>query len=355
MSLQTNKNRAAPPTGTVLVIGSETTNILIDKRSGLVALAVCAVALTLVVLALLWGDFPIAVREVIDVVLGGGEGLVRTVVLEWRLPRALAALLFGAALAVSGALFQTITRNPLASPDIMGLANGSYTGMILALIFLGGSWSTLVAGSLIGGIAAAAVIYILALRDGLQGFRFIIVGIGVSAILASVNTWLLLRVELEVALFASAWGAGTLNTITAATLVPAGLAIAVLFCLLPMVLAPLRQMSLGDDAAASTGAAIKPARLAAIAIAIGLVSAVTSVAGPISFIALSAPQIARRLARSTEIPLLATGATGGVLLLASDLIAQHVIPLSLPVGVVTVVFGGVYLVLLLIREARRTM
>ena len=342
------------PAASLLVIGHDRTNIVVDRRAVMVTVCAGAVVLGLMILALLLGDFPLTIGEMAGVLLGQGEGLARTVVLEWRLPRAIAAVLFGAALAVSGALFQTVTRNPLASPDIMGLANGSYTGMILALVVLGGSWPMLVTGSLVGGLAAAAVIYLLALRDGLQGFRFIMVGIGVSAILASFNTWLLLRVDVDVALFASAWGAGTLNTITPATLIPTGFGIIVLLCLLPAVIVPLRQLSLGDDAAASTGAAVKPARLAAIAIAIGLVSAVTAVSGPIAFIALSAPQITRRLAGTAEIPLAASAVVGGLLLLASDLVAQHVIPVTLPVGVVTVVLGGLYLVWLLVREARRT-
>ena len=341
------------PTASLLVIGNDRANIVVDRRAVMVGLCAGVLVLGLLILALLLGDFPLTFPEIIDVFLGRGEGLTRTVVLEWRLPRAIAAVLFGAALGVSGALFQTITRNPLASPDIMGLANGSYTGMILALIFLGGSWHMLVAGSLVGGVAAATLIYLLALRDGLQGFRFIMVGIGVSAILASLNTWLLLRVDVDVALFASAWGAGTLNTITQATLLPTGLGIMVLFCLLPAVMAPLRQLSLGEDAAASSGADIAPARLGGIAIAIGLVSAVTALSGPIAFIALSAPQIARRLSRTAEIPLATTGIIGGLLLLVADLIAQHVIPLTVPVGVVTLVLGGLYLVWLLIKIDRR--
>jgi len=260
---------------------------------------------------------------------------------------------FGAALAVAGAVFQSVTRNPLASPDIIGLANGSFTGMLVALLLLGGSWPLLTAGSLIGGLLAAVAIYLLAYRTGLQGFRFIVVGIGVSAMLASVNTWMLLRVELETALFASAWGAGTLNSVTTSTLLPAGALIVLLLALLSLVTPAIRQLDLGDDAAAATGVAVNRARLVAITIAVGLVSAVTAVAGPIAFVALAAPQITRRLTRSAGIPFAATAAVGGVLLLGSDLIAQHVIPLTVPVGVVTVVLGGGYLVWLLIHESRR--
>ena len=311
------------------------------------------VILVLGILALALGDFPLTVGQVIGAFSGQTVGLERTVVLEWRLPRAAAAAVFGAALAVAGAIFQTITRNPLASPDIIGLANGSFTGMLVALLLLGGSWPLLTAGSLIGGIVAAIVIYLLAFRGGLQGFRFIVVGIGVSAMLASANTWMLLRADLDTALFASAWGAGTLNTVTAATAIPAGLCVIGLLVLVPFLVAPLRQLELGDDAARATGAAVGPTRVAAIAIGVCLVSVVTAVAGPIAFVALAAPQVARRLSRSPGIPFGASALVGGALLLGSDLVAQHVIPLTVPVGVVTIVIGGAYLVWLLIHEARR--
>ena len=336
-----------------LVLGSGRFSVIVAVRSLIVGLAAAALSVVLGLVALALGDFPLTLTEVVGVLAGQVQGLPAIVVTEWRLPRAVAAIVFGAALAVAGAIFQSVTRNPLASPDIIGLANGSFTGMLVALLLLGGSWPLLTAGSLIGGLLAAVAIYLLAYRTGLQGFRFIVVGIGVSAMLASVNTWMLLRVELETALFASAWGAGTLNSVTTSTLLPAGALIVLLLALLSLVTPAIRQLDLGDDAAAATGVAVNRARLVAITIAVGLVSAVTAVAGPIAFVALAAPQITRRLTRSAGIPFAATAAVGGVLLLGSDLIAQHVIPLTVPVGVVTVVLGGGYLVWLLIHESRR--
>ena len=336
-----------------VVVGVRDLRIVIGLRSALVGLVVALATVFLALLALALGDFPMTLAEVVGVFTGQVDDLPRIVVLEWRLPRAAAAVLFGAALAVAGAIFQTVTRNPLASPDIIGLANGSFTGMLVALLMLGGSWPLLTAGSLIGGLVAAVVIYLLAFRGGLHGFRFIVVGIGISAMLASVNTWMLLRAELETALFASAWGAGTLNSVTATTAVPAGICIVVLLALLPLVTPAIRQLDLGDDAASATGVAVGRTRLAAIIIAVCLVSVVTAVAGPIAFVALAAPQITRRLTRSPGIPFVTTGVVGGALLLGSDLIAQHVIPLTVPVGVVTVVLGGSYLVWLLIHESRR--
>lgn len=335
-----------------LVIGSDRLHLVLGARSVAVTLLACAVTAVLGVLALALGDFPLSSADVLGVITGETGGFARTVVLEWRLPRAASAVLFGAALAVAGAVFQTLTRNPLASPDIIGLANGSFTGMLIALLMLGGSWPLLTAGSLIGGLLAAVAIYLLAYRDGLQGFRFIVVGIGVSAVLSSFNTWMLLRAELETALFASAWGAGTLNNVTVTTAVPAGICVVLLLALMPLLSPSLRQLDLGDDAARATGVRVARVRPAAIVVAVGLVSVVTSVAGPIAFVALAAPQIARRLTRSPGIPFGAAGAVGALLLLGSDLIAQHVLPLTVPVGVVTIVLGGGYLVWLLIHQAR---
>jgi len=335
----------------------ETARPINGRRPARRTLLVCAAALLAIVVAgiagLALGDYPLTTDEVIGVLTGRVDGLARTVVLDWRLPRVLAAIGFGAALGVSGAIFQTLTRNPLASPDIIGLANGSFTGMLVALLLLGGSWPALMAGSLLGGLAAAVAIFILALRQGLSGFRFIVVGIGVSAMLAAFNSWLLLRADLDVALFAAAWGAGTLNTATATVVWPALACLVVLFAVLPFAARALRQLELGDDVAAATGVRLTRERAILIGLAVALVSAVTAVAGPIAFIALAAPQIARRLTRSPGIPLVATGLVGGVLLLASDLVAQHLIPLTVPVGVVTVVVGGLYLTQLLLRERRR--
>jgi iron complex transport system permease protein len=333
-----------------------TSGTIAGRRPARRTLLVCAAALLVIVVAaiagLALGDYPLTTDEVIDVLTGRIDGLARTVVLEWRLPRVLAAIGFGAALGVSGAIFQTLTRNPLASPDIIGLANGSFTGMLIALLLLGGSWPALMAGSLLGGLAAAVAIFLLAFRQGLSGFRFIVVGIGVSAMLAAFNSWLLLRADLDVALFAAAWGAGTLNTATATVVWPALGCLVVLFAALPFAARPLRQLELGDDVAAATGVRLTRERAILIGLAVALVSAVTAVAGPIAFIALAAPQIARRLTRSPGIPLVATGLVGGVLLLASDLVAQHLIPLTVPVGVVTVVVGGLYLTQVLLRERR---
>jgi len=322
-------------------------------RSILVASVVVAVVLVLGIVSLGVGTYVVAPDAVVRTLLGAGETMDRVVIVEWRLPRTLAAITLGALLAVAGALFQTVTRNPLASPDILGLSNGAFTGMLIALVLVSSSWQSLTVGALIGGVATAVVIWVLSYRGGIQGFRLIVIGIGVAAMLASFNTWMLLQIELETAMFASAWGTGTLNAVTAGSLGGALLSAAP-FVLVATVLGPsLRQLDLGDDVAAASGARPNLARGIALVVGVALVAAATSVAGPIAFVSLAAPQVARFVARTPHLSLGLSAVFGAVILLASDMVAQHLLPVALPVGVVTVSVGGAYLVLMIVLEIRR--
>lgn len=325
----------------------------VRARSVTVGLVFTVTILLLGILSLGLGTYQLSPAQVLQTFLQGGESLDRTVVLQWRLPRTLAAISLGALLGMAGAVFQTVTRNPLASPDILGLSNGAFTGMLLSIVFVSSSWPVMTAGAITGGLLTALVIWLLAQRGGVQGFRLIVIGIGVAAMLASANTWMLLEVELETAMFASAWGAGTLNGVTTAPLIGA-LLCAIPLVILLLILAPrLRQLDLGEDAATSTGARPGTARTLALLLAVGLVSLATAVIGPVAFIALAAPQIARRVAATPYLSLILSGLLGGFLLLGSDLIAQHLLPGALPVGVVTVTVGGLYLVTTIIQEIRR--
>ncbi|ARJ03845.1 iron-enterobactin transporter permease [Cnuibacter physcomitrellae] len=321
-------------------------------RSVVVGAAALVAVLVLTVLSLGWGTYTVAPDAVIRALLGSGDAMDTTVVVGWRLPRTLAAVSIGALLAIAGALFQTVTRNPLASPDILGLSNGAFTGMLVTLVLVSASWPARAVGALVGCLAASAVIWLLASRGGVQGFRLIVVGIGVSAMLASLNTWMLLQIELETAMFASSWGQGSLNGVTGDAL--AG----VLACVTPFAVAAfalvpaLRQIELGDDVAAASG--VRPPLVRALALLVGvvLVAATTAIAGPVAFVALAAPQIARRLAGSPTLSLALSAVVGSLLLLASDLVAQHLLPVPLPVGVVTVSVGGLYLIVVIVSEIR---
>lgn len=325
----------------------------LSSRPVLVGVGLTLATAVLAVFALGMGDYPLTPAEVLRAFVNT-QDFSSTVVLEWRLPRITAAAVFGAALAVAGALFQTLTRNPLGSPDIIGFSTGAYTGVILATIVFGGAFVGTTGGAILGGLGTALLVYLLAYRKGMQGYRLIIVGIGVTAALHAVNSWILLRTQTEVAMSAAIWGAGSLSLTSWTDVVPA---VAVVLATLPLILAtvrPLRQLELGDDVAASHGVRVEPTRLLILGVGVLLTALVTATTGPIAFVALAAPQIARRLARSTGIPLTHSALTGAVLLLGADMVAQQALAQPIPVGMVTVVLGGAYLCFLLVSESKRS-
>ncbi|MFJ2145968.1 FecCD family ABC transporter permease [Glutamicibacter sp. NPDC087661] len=326
----------------------------VQPRQLLLAALLSVLAAALGLYALATGDYTLGLGEVLNTLAGAGEASSQRVVLQWRLPRVLMALLLGAALGASGAIFQSMTRNPLGSPDIIGFNTGAYTGALAVMLVFGGGYFQVALGALAGGLATAAVVYALSFKNGSEGFRLIIVGIAVSAILASANTWLILRSELEDAMSAAIWGAGSLNAIgwdqaTPAAAVALPLALGAMACTRRM-----RLLELGDDAAVALGINTESSKLSLLVIGVALTALATAAAGPIAFISLAAPQIARRIMGSAGVSLAYSALLGAVLLLASDVLAQRVLEnTSLPVGVVTVSIGGVYLIWLLLREARR--
>lgn len=323
----------------------------VPRRGVLVVGVVGALTLVLSVLALCLGDLALSPGEVVQALFATDGSFTSTVVRDWRLPRVLGAVVFGSALAVSGAVFQSLTRNPLGSPDVIGFAAGSYTGALVVLTTLGAGAVSASIGALIGGVGTAVVVYLLAYRRGMQGFRLIIVGIAVTAMLQAVNLLLLLRAQAEVAMAASIWGVGSIALLGWENLVPA--VVGLLLAAPGLVLiSSLRQLELGDDAAAAHGVHVEKARIGLVLFAVALVAIVTASTGPIAFISLAAPQVARRLAGSAGIPIVSSALVGAFLLLGADVIAQHVLPVAVPVGIVTVVVGGVYLLSLLINQAR---
>ena len=341
----TNSKGTAKAIGRVIL---NTSRRPMHRRTRIVTLILAIAAVVLALLALGSGDYPLSVPEVLRALFVRDGSFEGTIVTEWRLPRVLAALAFGAALGVSGALFQSLTGNPLGSPDIIGFSTGSYTGALIAITVVGDTYISTSAGALVGGLTTALVVYLLAYRRGVQGFRLIIVGIAITALLTGVNTYLLLRASVEVAMSASIWGSGSISLVGWDQAVPAMIVLVVLAPLVILLSRPLRQLELGDDAAQAHGVRTEPARLAILVVGVALIATVTAVAGPIAFIALAAPQIAQRLGRSAGLPLVGSALTGAVLLLLADFIAQHLFPGGpVPVGIVTVCVGGLYLIWLL--------
>ncbi len=329
-------------------------SVRIGARSAAVVALLCLAAFGVLVTTLLVGDYDVTVARVAQAIFGTGERYDEYIVVGKRLPRALLALLLGAALGVSGAIIQSLTRNPLGSPDVIGFNTGAYTGALIVVVLGGNAYLGQSAGALIGGVATALVVYLLAFSRGVRGFRLIVVGIGVSAMLASLNTWLILTADLDTALSVAGWGVGSLSGSDWATVRGATLALAVVLVLLIPFAVRMKVLELGDDAAVSLGVRREPTRLGLLVGGVALTAIATAAAGPISFVALAAPQVARRLTRSAGVTLVPAAAMGALLLAASDLAAQRLFaPTALPVGVLTVVVGGVYLVWLIARETRK--
>ncbi|MEU5878790.1 iron chelate uptake ABC transporter family permease subunit [Spirillospora sp. NPDC047279] len=335
--------------------------LVVQRRTLVLSAVLTVLALGLGLLGLCYGADWATPGDVAAALAGTGD--YEVVVRDWRLPRVLAALIFGAALGVSGAIFQNITRNPMGSPDVIGLNEGSYTGALITLTLLSGTSAQLATSSVLGGLFAAAAVYLLATDRGsrgrgavaaLSGLRLIVIGIAMNAILNAVNSWIVLRAELEVAIAAVGWSAGSLNGVDWADLTIPFWIIGVLLAAMAGRAHAMHQAALGDAVAATTGVGLDRLRLMMVLIGVGLTATVTAVAGPIVFIALAAPQIGRRLARAPGVPILPAALTGAVLLQAADLIAQMLLaPESLPVGVVTTAIGGCYLIWLLTQEVRR--
>ncbi|MDO5067781.1 MAG: iron chelate uptake ABC transporter family permease subunit [Propionibacteriaceae bacterium] len=325
-------------------------------RSAGVNLGLAALAVLLVVFAMGLGEFPVTPAEVVTVATGGGDEFTRLVVVEWRLPIALAALVLGALLGLGGAIFQSLTRNPLGSPDIIGFDAGAYTAVLVAMLVfrIRDHWG-IAAVSILGGLVAALLVHALAFRRGLLGFRLIIVGIAVSAMLGSLNSHLITRANVSDAMAVGFWAAGTLNRSSWAVITPV-IILAVLLTGAVALLAPsLRQQELGDDAAVAHGVRLTRDRFLLIVLGVATTAVVTASAGPIGFIALAAPQMARRLARTPSVALSTSACMGAALLSLAHCcsVALGMIGRAIPVGLVTVCLGGCYFIFLLVQQTWR--
>lgn len=325
-----------------------------------VRLLVTTLVLTLITLVLALttmtlGDYPLSLTEVLGGLTGTGEAFHRIVVVEWRAPVAVSAIVFGALLGIGGAIFQSLTRNPLGSPDVIGFDAGSYTAVVLVMLVAGSMNYWAIAGaSIAGGLVTALIVYLLAWRRGIQGFRLIVVGIGVAAMLGSINSFLLTRAQVDDAISVGFWAAGSLTRVSWTSLIPS-LLIAALIVFATWALAPsLRMLELGDDAAVAHGARPDAARLGLMVTGVACVALVTAAAGPIGFIALAAPQLAKRLTRAPGVSVLSAAAMGAFLLTAAQLTALVFAQLyrPIPVGLITISVGGLYLIWLLLREVR---
>lgn len=318
----------------------------------------------------LLGSYTVTIPDFFTIVvnhLTGGEKIpgASFIVMEHKLPRAVVGTMIGIAFGLAGALFQTMLRNPLASPDIIGISYGASAAAVTAIVIFGASGAVVSGAALGGALGVAAIIYAISRggtgagggsRGNAAGNRLILAGVGIAAALHAVVNFLMTRADIRTAADALIWLNGSLNS---ATWDRAGVLAVSLLILVPAVIAlagPLRILELGDDAAAGLGIRVNAARLALVLTAVGLAAVATAAAGPVAFVAFLAGPIARRVVRKPSLP--ASALTGALIVLLAEFFASNIAPVILdgtvlPVGVITGALGAPFLLWLLVTSNRK--
>ena len=330
----------------------------IVRPAGVLVVAVLALVLVVVICVNLGrGDYTLSLGQVLDILRGGGKRAQRVIVIDVRLPRVAVGALVGAALGIAGALTQSTLRNPLAGPDLLGITAGASCGAI-GVITLGGLSGIaydigVPLAALVGGLGTAAAIYALSWRRGFDGFRLVLIGIGINAMLMAMIGWLLVYAKIDDVIRAQLWLNGTVNTAARSQIPPLAIGFVVAGGFALMSVSTLAVLRLGDDKARSLGLQLQSQQAFLLLAAVVLASLATAVTGPIGFVALAAPQIARRLQRCPGEPIIASALVGAILVVGSDIIARTVLPMTLPVGIVTSAMGGIFLLYLLVVSNRK--
>ncbi|MEE1942048.1 iron chelate uptake ABC transporter family permease subunit [Streptomyces sp. TRM 70361] len=315
--------------------------------SALLVLVTAALAATLMA-----GHTFYPARDVLRVLTGEQVPGASFTVGTLRLPRAVLALTAGFSFGIAGVTFQTMLRNPLASPDFIGISAGASAAAVIAIVVFSLSGTEVSVLATAAAIGVALLMYTLAFRDGVVGTRLILIGIGISALLDSVTSYVLSQAaewDLQEAL---RWLTGSLNGTTWKETVPAVLAVLVLGPVLMSQARNLNALSLGDDAASALGVRVERTRVTVIVAAVGLIAFATAAAGPIAFVAFLSGPIAARLTGTGGSLLVPAGLVGSLLVLVADLTGQYAFGTRYPVGVVTGVLGAPYLVYLIVRTNR---
>ncbi|WP_368869605.1 FecCD family ABC transporter permease [Proteus terrae] len=328
---------------------------IFSPKDIIIAFILFLLMISLAFFALTTGKFPIEFSTLIDIVVGQSEGGIKEkIVMDIRLPRLLTAMGVGAALGISGAIFQSISRNVLGSPDVIGFTTGAATGALLQIIIFNGTVVDIAISTLIGGMATALIVYLLSLKNGvMSGYTMILIGIGVGAILHAFNGLLLVKGNIDNAIMANLWLAGSLNARTWQHVYPTFVGLLILVPLIIFYAKSLTLMEMGDDMAQQLGVHVGRVRWVMIFSAVLLASLATASAGPIAFVALAAPQLVIRLSHSGKLPIVGSALMGALLLLSADVLSQSLpINIMMPVGLMTGVIGGLYLLWLLTRKQR---
>lgn len=309
--------------------------------------------LVLLTVSVSTGEMGMPATVALRALVGLGDPGDVLVVRQFRAPRAVAAIVAGAGLGTAGCVLQRLFRNPLASPDVMGVTGGASLGAV-ALLAAGASQLLVPVGALAGGLLAALLLGVFAWRSGLAVTRLVLTGLAVQAGLAAAVNLMIVRFPAELAGSALQWTTGSVYGRTWTEVWGAALAVLLTLAAALVTHRRLAVLDLGDDSAGALGLHTSTARLQLLLIAVTLASLAAALAGPVTFVALAVPHIVRFLTGPpTAATLTLAGLTGAVLLSASDLVVQHLLPIEgLPVGAVTAALGAPWLLVLMFRQSR---
>lgn len=327
-------------------------------RMLLSALGLVILLLILLPTSLAVGDYTLSLKQIFEVLQGGGEPIERTVVIDWRGPRTIAGVLAGAALGAAGALTQSTIRNPLASPDLLGITGGASAAAVTVIVL--GAPSTGIKGTLIlplaallGGISVAVFLWLLASIRGSGLMRLLLSGVLLSALCGVYINWLLVNADIWDAANAQTWLNGSLEAASWERTAPVFLALLISVPISGWSAPRLTRMHLESDTASGLGIDVKRTRIVVLFIAVLLASTAAAAVGPLGFVALLAPHVARILTGAHQPPIAAATLSGAAIVLGSDIAVRIFIPSDPPVGVVTSALGGALLLYLLLRSSQR--
>ncbi|MFD0589309.1 FecCD family ABC transporter permease [Paenibacillus sp. GCM10027627] len=328
----------------------------LQRRQGIVLAVLTAGVLATALVSLSLGSVRVPLSEVLISLLGNGDGQFGMIVMQFRLPRVIAAILVGAALAVAGALLQGVMRNPLASPDVLGVTGGASVSVVAFMTLATGAsvhWIPFIAVA--GALVAAALNYAFAWRKGVSPFRLVMIGIGISTAAGALTTLLLISGPAYLAAQVLNWTTGSIYGTNWSYIKMLWPWVALFLPLSLLCARELNVQSLGEETALGLGSRLQRSRLLALIISVALAGAAVGVAGALSFIGLIAPHMARRLVgHDYRFLLPASALTGAIVLLLADLAGKMLFePLDIPAGVFTAGVGAPFFMYLLFRRTRR--
>ena len=327
-------------------------SVLVNRRgvaAGLgLALVVCLVAFG----SLSVGTPSLSMPELLSALAGTGDPINTFMLHELRLPRLLAGLLSGAALGVGGCLLQTLARNRLATPGIIGIDDGATAFAVASIVAIPTSLAPPML-ALMGATTAAALAFGLGGTDS-RGYRFIVVGIAVGALFGALTNFMLARTDMDSANLAYPWTVGSLNARSASTVSVLAVAVVIGLPLAKLLGKELELLRFSDAVAAGLGSQVRRTRLATLAVTVLVTATAVAVAGPVGLVSLAAPEIARHLTGHRGVPIINSAWSGALIMIAADWLGRTVFsPVEIPVGVITAVIGGPYLLWILLREPKR--